>query len=96
MSESDITLRRMAERYSDEEDYKRRLDLAMGVRHLPLCTEGECELCDAHRAREASNQDRDPASSRHGRDCGCTPCKAEDWDAIDAGLAASRPAKRLA
>jgi len=23
---------------------------------------------------------------RHGRECGCTPCKAEDWDAIDAGL----------
>ena len=25
-------------------------------------------------------------TQRHGRDCRCTPCRAEDWDAIDAGL----------
>lgn len=24
---------------------------------------------------------------KHGRGCPCTPCKAEDWDAIDAGIA---------
>ena len=29
-----------------------------------------------------------PAPTRHGRDCRCTPCKAEDWDAIDAGIRA--------
>ena len=33
-----------------------------------------------------------PASRRHGRDCPCTPCQAEDWDAIDAGIAARLPA----
>jgi hypothetical protein len=22
----------------------------------------------------------------HGRDCSCTPCRAEDWDAVDRGL----------
>lgn len=33
-----------------------------------------------------------PATKTHGRGCPCTPCQAEDWDAIDAGLRASSPA----
>jgi hypothetical protein len=47
----DITLRRIAERYADEPEFKHEMDLAMGVRHVPLHPEGECVLCDAHRAR---------------------------------------------
>lgn len=27
-----------------------------------------------------------PKLVRHGRDCPCTPCKAEDWDEIERGL----------
>lgn len=38
------------------------------------------------RARAALAQ-TEHTPQRHGRGCGCTPCKAEDWDAIDAGLA---------
>jgi hypothetical protein len=30
---------------------------------------------------------RGGAKQTHGRGCQCTPCRAEDWDAIDAGLA---------
>jgi DNA modification methylase len=28
-----------------------------------------------------------PPQGRHGRGCLCTPCRAEDWDEIEAGLA---------
>lgn len=53
----DITMRRIAERYSNEPDFKQSVDKALGVFHVPRHPQGECEGCDAQREREASNQD---------------------------------------
>jgi hypothetical protein len=33
----------------------------------------------------------EPPKRTHGRGCPCTPCQAEDWDAIDAGLRVDEP-----
>lgn len=48
----DITLKRIAQRYADEPDYKRTVDMALGVFHFPKHPEGECEMCDMQRERE--------------------------------------------
>jgi hypothetical protein len=34
---------------------------------------------------------RETWAGTHGRNCPCTPCRAEDWDAVEAGIAAARP-----
>jgi hypothetical protein len=52
----DITLRRLAERYADEPDFKHSVDMVLGVFHIPRHPEGECEGCDAQREREAVDE----------------------------------------
>ncbi len=45
-------MRRMARRYADEPDYKREVDQALGVYHVPRCEMGTCEGCDKQTEKE--------------------------------------------
>ena len=52
---TDFETRRLAKRYADEPDFKREVDAALGVFHVPACKPGECDLCDAKREREVGH-----------------------------------------
>ena len=47
----DISGRRIAERYADDAAFKAEVDRALGVYHIPAHPKGECEGCDAARAK---------------------------------------------
>lgn len=61
---TDFELRRMAERYANEPDFKEKVDEALGVFHVPLCPEGDCAGCDAHRMR-SSLEEPEPEAQAH-------------------------------
>ena len=46
---------RTLRRYAEDPAFKREVHLTLGVRHVPLHPEGDCEFCDAERARRAAD-----------------------------------------
>ena len=52
--------RALAPRYASDPEFKRTVDAALGVFHIPRHSEGQCAGCDAQREREASNQESKP------------------------------------
>lgn len=48
----DFDMERLAAGYSSSEEFKREVDLALGVYHVPPHPPAVCPLCDAKRERE--------------------------------------------
>lgn len=70
-------------------EFLRRSSLRQGEMHAYKCP------CGLYHIGHRSPKPVVPAPPlTHGRGCACTPCRAEDWDAVDARLADALPFPR--